>query len=54
MRKTATKLTKVKIWTPVKGGSRKKLTFWCVSWPKIGKGRGRQFFKNNTEAQTFL
>src|SRR6516165_6179871 len=54
MRKAATKLTKVKIWTPVKGGSRKNLTFWCVRWPKIGKGRNRQFFKNKTEAQTFL
>jgi integrase len=54
MRKAATKLTKVKIWTPVKGGSRKNLTFWCVRWPKIGKGRSRQFFKSKTEAQTFL
>jgi integrase len=54
MRKTATKLTKVKIWTPVKGGSRKKLTFWCVSWAKIGKGRSRQFFKDKTEAETVL
>ena len=54
MRKTATKLTKVKVSTKVKGGSRKKLTFWCVNWPKIGKGRSRQFFKSKTEAQTFL
>lgn len=54
MRKTATKLTKVKISTKVKGGPRKKLTFWCVSWPKIGKGRSRQFFKNKTEAETVL
>ena len=54
MRKTATKLTEVKIWTKIKGGSRKRLTFWCVRWPQIGKGRGRQFFKNKPEAQTFL
>jgi integrase len=45
MRKTATKLTKVKI-----NGS----PFWCVTWPKIGKGRNRQFFKDKTEAATVL
>ena len=54
MRKTATRLTRVKI-----NGSR----YWCVVWPKIGKGRNRRFFKSNArnnedkgkrEAQTFL
>src|SRR4030095_15572317 len=45
MRKTATKLTKVK----VNGRG-----FWCVTWPKIGKGRNRQFFKDKAEAETAL
>jgi hypothetical protein len=45
MRKTATKLTKVKI---------NGCPFWCVTWPKIGKGRNRQFFKDKTEAATVL
>ncbi|HEY5992200.1 MAG TPA: hypothetical protein VIU10_06455, partial [Candidatus Udaeobacter sp.] len=45
MRKTATKLSKVKI-----NGRQ----FWCVTWPKIGKGRNRQFFKDKTEAATVL
>jgi integrase len=45
MRKTATKLTKVKI---------NGLRFYCVRWPKIGKGRNRQFFKNKSDADTFL
>jgi hypothetical protein len=45
MRKTATKLSKVKI---------KGCLFWCVTWPKIGKGRNRQFFKDKTEAATVL
>jgi integrase len=45
MRKTATKLTKVKV-----NGRR----LWCVTWPRIGKGRHRQFFKDRTEAQTVL
>src|SRR5436305_1677099 len=45
MRKTATKLSKVKI---------NGRTFWCVTWPKIGKGRNRQFFKDKAEAQTVL
>ena len=49
MRKTATRLTKVKLNTR---GARK--TFWCVSWPKIGKGRNRQFFKDKKEAETVL
>jgi integrase len=54
MRKTATKLTKVKIRTKVRGGSRTKQIFWCVTWPKIGKGRNRQFFKEKEEAETVL
>jgi integrase len=45
MRKTATKLSKVKVNGRV---------FWCVTWPKIGKGRNRQFFKDKTEAETVL
>lgn len=45
MRKTATKLSKVKI---------NGRPFWCVTWPKIGKGRNRQFFKDKIEAATFL
>ena len=45
MRKTATKLSRVKI-----NGRR----FWCVTWPKIGKGRNRQFFKDKAEAETVL
>jgi integrase len=43
MRKTATKLSKVKV-----NGRR----MYCVTWPKIGKGRNRQFFIDKTEAQT--
>src|SRR5262245_46498371 len=46
MRKTSIKLSKVKI------GNGQRL--WCVTWPKIGKGRNRQFFKNKTEAETVL
>jgi hypothetical protein len=45
MRKTSTKLTEVTI-----QGSQ----FWCVTWPKPGKGRNRQFFKDKSEAKTFL
>jgi integrase len=45
MRKTATKLSKVKV-----NGRR----FYCVTWPKIGKGRNRQFFKDKAEAETVL
>jgi hypothetical protein len=45
MRKTATKLSKVKI-----NGK----PFYCVTWPKIGKGRNRQFFKDKAEAATLL
>ena len=45
MRKTATKISKVKI-----NGQ----PFWCLTWPKVGKGRIRQFFKDKTEAATVL
>ena len=45
MRKTATKISKVKI---------NEQPFWCVTWPKIGKGRNRQFFKDKIEAATLL
>ena len=45
MRKTATKLTKVKL---------NGRPFWCVTWPRIGKGRHRQFFKDRREAETVL
>ena len=43
MRKTATKLSKVKV---------NGRAFWCVTWPRIGKGRHRQFFKDKAEAET--
>jgi|SRR5882724_9935122 len=45
MRKTATKLSKVKV---------NGRAYWCVTWPKIGKGRNRQFFKEKAEAETVL
>jgi integrase len=45
MRKTATKLSKVKV---------NGRTFYCVTWPRIGKGRNRQFFKDKAEAETML
>ena len=45
MRKTATKLSKVKI---------NGRLFFCVTWPKIGHGRNRRFFKDRREAETFL
>jgi integrase len=45
MRKTATKLSKVKV---------NGRAFWCVTWPKIGTGRNRQFFKDKAEAGTVL
>src|SRR5689334_7714212 len=46
MRKTSTKLSRVKM----SDGRR----LYCVTWPKIGKGRNRQFFTNKEEAQTVL
>jgi integrase len=45
VRKTATKLSKVKVNGRV---------YWCVTWPRIGKGRHRQFFKDKSEAETLL
>ncbi len=45
MRKTATKLSKIRI---------NGRPFYCVTWPKIGKGRNRQFFKDKAEAETVL
>src|SRR5437667_3268782 len=45
MRKTATKLSKVKV-----NGRQ----FFCVTWPRIGSGRNRRFFKDRREAETFL
>jgi integrase len=45
MRKTATKLSKVKV---------NGRPFFCVVWPKIGTGRNRRFFKDKQEAETFL
>ncbi len=45
MRKTATKLSKVTV-----NGRQ----FFCVTWPKIGSGRNRRFFKDRREAETFL
>ena len=45
MRKTATKLTEVTI---------NREQFWCVTWPKPGKGRNRQHFRDKTEAKTLL
>ncbi|HEU5247016.1 MAG TPA: tyrosine-type recombinase/integrase [Candidatus Udaeobacter sp.] len=46
MRKTAIRLSKVKV------GNGQRL--WCVTWPRIGKGRNRQFFKDKDEAETVL
>jgi integrase len=45
MRKTATKLSKVNV---------NGRLFYCVTWPKIGTGRNRRFFKHKQEAETFL
>jgi len=45
MRKTATRLSKVKVNGRV---------YWCVTWPRIGKGRQRQFFKDKVAAETLL
>lgn len=45
MRKTATKLSKVKV---------NGRPFFCVVWPKIGNGRNRRFFKDRREAETYL
>src|ERR1700681_845421 len=45
MRKTATKLSRVKV---------NDRRMWCVTWPRIGTGRNRRFFKERNEANTFL
>ena len=45
MRKTATKLTKVRV---------NDRPMFCVTWPKLGTGRNRRFFKEKPDAQTFL
>ncbi len=45
MRKTTTKLSRVKV-------NRRRL--YCVTWPKIGTGRNRRFFKEKSDAETFL
>jgi integrase len=45
MKKTKIKLSKVKI-----NGD----PFYGVTWPRMGKGRNRQFFKNKSDAETFL
>ncbi len=45
MRKTSVRLTKTKI-----NGRR----YYYVTWPKIGKGRNRQFFRDKSEADTLL
>src|SRR4051812_7655728 len=47
MRKTSIKLARVKV-----DSTGRKL--WCVTWPKIGKGRHRQFFKDKEVAETVL
>lgn len=45
MRKTTMKLTSTRV-----NGRR----LFCVTWPKIGKGRNRRHFTVKSEAQTFL
>src|SRR4029453_11005359 len=45
MRKTATKLSKVKV---------NGRPFFCITWAKIGNGRNPRFFKDRREAETFL
>jgi integrase len=54
MRKTNIKLTKVWLATKQKSGRRKAQLFYCVTWPRSGGGRRRQFFKVKEEAETFL
>src|SRR5262249_27172543 len=54
MRKTKIKLTKVWLATKQKSGRRKAELFYCVTWPRPGKGRSRRFFKDRLEAETFL
>jgi hypothetical protein len=45
MRKTQLALTKTKV-----NGRR----YYCVTLPKLGGGRNRRFFKDKTEAETFM
>jgi integrase len=45
MRKTALSLKKTKV-----NGRR----YWCVTWPKIGTGRHRQFFRLKSAAETLF
>src|SRR6266446_653061 len=45
MRRTQTKLSKTKV---------NGRPYYCVTWPRGGKGRNRQFFKAKPEAETFL
>jgi len=45
VKKTKTRLTEVKT---------KGRPLYCVTWPKLGKGRNRQHFSNKSEAETFL
>src|SRR3954466_3329999 len=45
MRKTSVRLTKTKI---------NGLRYYCVTWPKVGKGRYRQFFREKSAAETLL
>lgn len=45
MRKTSVRLTKTKI---------NGLRYYCVTWPKVGKGRNRQFFREKSSAETLL
>src|ERR1039458_3084396 len=45
MNRTATKLTE-----ETRGGK----TIYCVRWPRLPKGRNRQFFNEKIEAETFL
>jgi integrase len=45
MRRTQTNLTKTKV---------NGRPYYCVTWPRDGKGRNRQFFKAKPEAEAFL
>jgi integrase len=45
MRRTQTKLSKTKV---------NGRPYYCITWPRDGKGRNRQFFKAKAEAETFL
>jgi integrase len=45
VRKVKTKLTVVDV---------RGCPYYCVTWPRLGKGRNRQFFKDKKEAETVL